>query len=196
MLPDDPDLQARLFYLVLLGGAVSVWAFSHYRGRMGQAAQHAAIWALIFIGAILAVGFFEPLKQQLFSDAPRAESDGSISFGRARDGHFYATAEVNGQDVRFLIDTGASAMVLARHDAERAGIDTDALTYALPVSTANGRVMTAVVDIDRVELAGITDHGVRAMVSGGELGQSLLGMDYLNRFSGFRVEGDRLYLMR
>lgn len=54
----DPDTQARGLYLILLGAFILLAVFTHYRGRMGQAAQHAAIWVMIFIGAALLIGFW------------------------------------------------------------------------------------------------------------------------------------------
>jgi len=196
MLPDDPGDQARLFYLVLLLMAVAVWAVQHYRDRMGQALQHAAIWALIFLGVILAVGFAEPLKQTLFGDEARQVDERTVELRRARDGHFYATVQVNGHDLRFMIDTGATSIVLTRADAEAVGINTAGLSFVVPSATANGRVMSAPVRLESMRLGRFTDHGVRASVNGGELGQSLLGMSYLDRFTSFRAEGDRFYLSR
>lgn len=196
MLPDDPDAQARMFYLVLLGAVLAVGVFARYRDRLGQAAQHAAIWVLIFVGVVLAIGFLEPLKQQLFNDEPQVIDDRTVQVRRARDGHFYATLEVNGQPIQFLIDTGATNMVLARDDAEAAGIDTDALNYFIRTQTANGESRAAPVRLNRVELGPYVDYDVRATVAGGDLDKSLLGMSYLERYSGFRREGDRFYLSR
>ena len=62
--------------------------------------------------------------------------------------------------------------------------------------TANGEVAGAPVRLDRVRLGPFLDDGVRAVVNGGELNQSLLGMSYLNRYGGFQVEGEAMYLSR
>ena len=58
MLPDDPEAQARFFYLAILGMAVAIGVFYSYRDRLGAAMQHAAIWALIFAGVTIAYGFW------------------------------------------------------------------------------------------------------------------------------------------
>ncbi len=195
-MPDDPDIQARVIYLALLGAALAVGVFSVYRHRMGQAVQHAAIWGLIFVGVILAVAFLEPLKQSLFNDEPQAIDDRTIQLRQARDGHFYATLQINGQPMQFLIDTGASEMVLRRADAEAAGIETDGLDYWVKTQTANGESTAAVVRLESVELGPYTDRDVRALIAGGDLNKSLLGMRYLELFSGFRRDGDRFYLTR
>ena len=73
MLPDDPDAQARFFYLTILLAAIATGLFFRYRNRLGTALQHAAIWALIFVGAIVAYGFKDHLTSQLFP-GPHARS--------------------------------------------------------------------------------------------------------------------------
>lgn len=192
----DPDTQAQIFYLVLLGAFILVAVFSHYRGRMGQAAQHAAIWALIFVGVVIAIGFKDQLTGQLYTDHSVRAGEGTLAFRRAPDGHFYVAAQVNGAPVRFMVDTGATNMVLTPEDARAAGIDTGALQFIQPTYTANGRVMSAPVQLESVAVGDATDLDVSASVSGGELGQSLLGMRYLDRWSSVRIEGDTLYLAR
>lgn len=196
MLPDDPDSQARLFYMMLLGAVVLVWVFRSYAGRLGQAVQHAMIWGLIFVGVIIAIGFKDVLISQLFDDEPQMLSDDTLVLKRDRSGHFLANVEVNGQDIQFLVDTGASDLVLSQADAKVAGIDPDGLNYFMIAKTANGEVRSAPVRLDTVAMAKFIDTNVPARVNGGELDISLLGMSYLDRFRSFRVEGDRMYLSR
>lgn len=193
---DNPNDQARLFYLVILGSVVAVWVFARYRNRLGQAAQHAAIWVLIFIGAVLAFGFKDNLRMMLYSDEPQQISESTVVLKRERDGHFHTTVEINGQKVHFIVDTGASHLVLSKADAEAAGIDIAGLDFVIPTQTANGRVMSATVRLTSVVLGQFTDQNVRATVNGGDLDQSLLGMSYLDRYDGFTVEGDRMFLWR
>lgn len=192
----DPNTQAQIFYLVLLGAFLLVAVFAHYRGRMGQAAQHAAIWGLVFVGVVIAIGFRDELTQQLYSGYAVPAGEGALSFRRAVDGHFYVQAEVNGAPVRLMVDTGATRLVLTPEDARAAGIDPDRLRFVQPTVTANGRVMSAPVSLDSVAVGGEIERDVPASVSSGVLGQSLLGMSYLDRWRTIRIEGDRLILSR
>lgn len=96
----------------------------------------------------------------------------------------------------FVIDTGATEMVLSLEDARRVGLDTAALAYVGQARTANGVVPIAQVVLDEVALGGISDTNVRASVNGGQMDGSLLGMGYLERFSKIEIEGDRLVLTR
>ena len=196
MLPDDPDAQARLFYLAMLGMVVTSGVLYSYRDRFGTAIQHAAIWVLIFLGAVLAYGFKDPLMSQLYPDRAQAIDERTVKLRRADDGHFYVRLTVDGTPLRFMVDTGASNLVLSRQDARRIGIALEDLNFVVPTSTANGRVLGAGVILDKVELAGFVDHDVRAMVNGGRMHTSLLGMAYLHRFGGFTVDGDLLLLSR
>ncbi len=196
MLPDDPDSQARLFYLALLGMALIGGVFYNYRDRFGTAVQHAAIWVLIFLGVTIAYGFKDQLTTQLYPDSARSVDDRTIALRRADDGHFYARVRVNGAEIRFMVDTGATNLVLSQQDARRIGLAMDSLNYILPSSTANGTVYGAGVVLDRVELGGFVDTDVAAVVNGGRMNISLLGMTYLDRFRSFSVEGDTLLLSR
>ena len=150
---------------------------------------------LIFIGVILAIGFKDDLTR-ILSGGPEQIDGQTVALKRQGDGHFHATLEVNGHPVRFIIDTGATMLVLSRRDARAAGLDPDNLSFNLRTRTANGEVMSAPVRLDSVTLGEFTDRDVRATVNGGDLDISLLGMSYLDRYRGFRVEGDRMYLMR
>ena len=98
--------------------------------------------------------------------------------------------------VRFLVDTGASELVLSLADAARVGIDPASSAFVGRARTANGMVATAPVRLGRVEFGGFSDSGVPASVGGGELDVSLLGMSYLDRFASIEIEGDRMTLRR
>ncbi len=192
----DPGSQARLFYLVILGMALTAGLFVHYRGRMATGLQHAAIWGLIFAGVVIAYGFRGQLSEGLSPAGAMVVQGERIVLRRGPDGHFAATLRVNGADMRFLVDTGATSMVLTRRDAARAGLDLSGLIFSVPTMTANGTVFSAPVRLAEVRFGPHLDRDVRAMISGGELGQSLLGMSYLDGFRSIAIEGERMVLTR
>ncbi|MFQ5622772.1 MAG: TIGR02281 family clan AA aspartic protease [Paracoccaceae bacterium] len=196
MLPDDPNDLGRLIYLVLLGAAIAAFYLFDGRRRLSQTLQQAMIWGLIFLGFIAVYGFRDTITSQLFpSRIERIGQDRAV-LRRAGDGHFYGDVRVNGQSIRFIVDTGATAIVLSQRDAARAGIDTARLDYLGTATTANGTVRTAAVRLERVDFADWTDFDVPAHVSAGEMDGSLLGMSYLSRFSRIEIAGDRLVLTR
>jgi aspartyl protease family protein len=184
-----------LVYLVILGLVIGTWFVVQNRASLGRLAQYGAIWGLIFLGAIAVVGLWGDIRQTV---QPRQSviSDSRIEVPRAPDGHYYLNAEINGVALRLVVDTGASQIVLSRADAARVGIDTERLVFAGRALTANGAVRTAPVRLDSVAIGPILDSNVRAVVNGGEMAGSLLGMDYLQRFSRVEITGGRLVLER
>jgi aspartyl protease family protein len=185
----------RLIYLVVLLCGVAGYFLWGQRGQLGKMARYLAVWGFIFLGAIVAVGLWTEISNQI---APRQSvmQGGAITVPRASDGHFYLTLEVNGVPTRFVVDTGASAIVLSLPDAVRAGIKTDELIFSGRASTANGRVETAPTRVETLALGGIVDEDVRVIVNGGDMSGSLLGMTYLNRFSRLEIADGRLILER
>jgi aspartyl protease family protein len=95
-----------------------------------------------------------------------------------------------------VVDTGATELVLSRSDAERAGLDTEALIYSGQAFTANGMVQTAPVVLETIALGKAIDLGVPAVVNGAEMQDSLLGMSYLQRFDRIEISGGTLVLER
>ena len=96
----------------------------------------------------------------------------------------------------FGVDTGATQIVLSKEDARSAGLDVDDLVYLGRAYTANGEVRTAPVRLDRFTIGPIEDTNVRAVVNDGAMEGSLLGMDYLQRFSSVEIGGGKLVLTR
>ena len=113
---------------------------------------------------------------------------------KAKDGHFWAEGEVDGRKVRFLVDTGATAVALTPGDAEQLGIDTAKLQYSSKVVTAGGHARAATVKLASVSVAGARLDDVDAVVIEKGLDASLLGMTYLGRLSSFQATREALFL--
>ena len=186
---------AHLTYLVILGSVLVLWFVVQNRDSVGKLMQQALIWVLIFVGAIAVVGLWDDIRQTV-RPMQSVVSEDRIELPRAPDGHYYLTAQVNGEPIRFVVDTGASQIVLGQSDAERIGIDTGRLAYLGRAYTANGEVRTAAVRLKSVEVGPVRHEDVRAVVNEGEMSGSLLGMSYLQRFSSIEITGGKLVLTR
>ena len=157
--------------------------------------------AVSAVGAAQAVVALDPergasaLVATALRDAPAPAASGSpAAIAKGRDGHYWAEAEVNGRQIRFLVDTGASAVALTLNDARRLGIQTDQLDYSQTVLTAAGQTRAAAVQLGAVSIAGARVEDVDALVIAEGLDTSLLGMSYLGRLSRFEATPTTLVL--
>lgn len=104
----------------------------------------------------------------------------SVTLAADTRGHFFSEGSINGNPVRFLVDTGASSVALPAAEAIRLGIDYRKGQQALS-STAAGVVPIYVVRLDSVKLGPIELNGVEGVVIERGLDVALLGMSFLNR---------------
>lgn len=185
-----------IIYMSIIGFFCLSYVLYAYRGRLGTALQSALVWVLIFIAAITLYGFKDTFEQQVFTSRPIQLTEDIIRLPRAPDGHYYAELLINDVRVNFVVDTGASDIVLSSRDAERIGIDFETLVFWGEAETANGIVRTASIKLDKVQLADLTDYNLRASITDGETSTSLLGMAYLSRFSRIEIIDAALFLHR
>lgn len=162
-----------------------------------------AVWALLGLSLVTAYTYrseLDAVRQRvsgtlLPGTAMTDARTGTITVIRDRSRHYRINASVNGAAVGFLVDTGASVVTLTARDARAAGIDTAALSYTVPVSTANGISQVAAIRLESLEIDSLRLTDLRAFVAREEaLETSLFGLSALDRLSSWRVEGDRLIL--
>jgi aspartyl protease family protein len=189
----DSNSVGQLVYLVILLCAVAGWVLVEYRNRMGQAMRTAMAWALIFVGVMAGYGLWGDLRSDIHQQAVMVGD--RLEVPRSPDGHYYLTLQIADRPIEFLVDTGATNVVLSRSDAEKLGIDTQTLAYTGEAQTANGTVPTSRVRLDDVVLGPWRDAEMAVWVNGGDMDGSLLGMDYLGRYR-IEISGDRMILQR
>jgi aspartyl protease family protein len=189
--------------LLILLVVVAAAAFSRRR-RVGEMVGNLAVWLVLFgivmlgytyrddLGNVAARVYGELMPGAAIVDAER----GTVTFRAGRGGHFQIKAEINGAEVLTIFDTGASAVVLTAEDARRAGIDTSALRFNVPVATANGTGRAASVVLDRMVIGSIERQRIRAFVAeDGSLDTSLLGMSFLETLNRYAVSANSLELV-
>lgn len=113
---------------------------------------------------------------------------------KSADGHYWAEAMVDGKVVRFLVDTGATAVALTADDARRLGYNPAGLDYRHEVITAEGRVKAAAVQLRSISIAGARVDNVDALILERGLHTSLLGMSYLGKLQSFEATRTSLIL--
>jgi len=199
-LEDDQQMR-RLVTLAGWLALVASGAIVYMRNRPKAAFGHLGIWAAIVLVLVLGYSFrdeaamlWSRLGGALNPALGQPGPDGSVAFRKSDDGHFHIEAEVEGERLRFVLDTGASSIVLSPADATRLGFDLTRLDYTVPTMTANGEGRAAPVQLRTLVVGSIRLDRVAALVNEAPMDSSLLGMSFLNRLGGFTVDGDRLVL--
>jgi aspartyl protease family protein len=125
---------------------------------------------------------------------PASSSPRTASIPRGANGHFETAAVVDDRRISFMVDTGASVIALRQQEASRLGIRPAQRDYTTKVTTANGVIFAAPIELARVDVGGVVVRNVAALVLPDEaLAQNLLGMSFLSRIH-WQYQGGRLIL--
>ena len=156
------------------------------------------VWIAVacLVAAVLVAGRQPSVEPAAVARTERAAGDGwnRLTIPADPRGHFLVDAEVNGTKVTFLVDTGASSVVLSPADARRAGLAPERLRFTERFNTANGTVRAAPVELREIRIGQLAQRYVPASVNEAPMGISLLGMTFLGRLESWSVEGGRLAL--
>lgn len=131
---------------------------------------------------------------QHYRAAAAASDRQSVTLAADTRGHFFSDGAINGNPVRFLVDTGASTVALPASEAIRMGIDYRKGQMGF-TNTAGGVVQVYRVTLDRVRLGSIELTGVECAVIEQGLNVALLGMSFLNRVE-MKRDGHTMVLTR
>lgn len=188
---DGPYILYYVMAVVFVGSSLLAM-----RIPMGKALKMALAWIAIFALAFLVFAFrgeFSALGQRLRAEATGSSIDDgkTVRVPVAEDGHFYVNAKLNGREVRFMVDSGASVTTISRSEAMAAGIEIGSRRAI--VNTANGPTSVSQSSADRLEVGSIERSDFPVDVSDQE-GLNLLGMNFLRSLRGWRVEGNYLVL--
>lgn len=138
------------------------------------------LWILVFWMAIMAL-LYVAMDHYLKPQAATVSASGDLLIPKARDGHFYATGTINGKSVRFLVDTGASTVMVSDAFAREADMSGG---VSAVFSTANGNLNGRIVKDATIQLGPLKVAGVQVAVGlvGLEADQALLGQNFLSKF--------------
>ncbi len=141
----------------------------------GGAAQKAALYA----------------ANQPTESAQTITEAGALVINRDNSGQFRLNAQVNGQDTRFLVDTGADVVAISVEEAERLGIQVNPDNFQPMMETAAGTGSGAAYEIDELIVAGQEFRNVEVIVLEG-LKTNLLGQTVLSRLGRVELHGDQM----
>ena len=177
------------------------------RVRLGRNLAYLAIWAVIALVFMVAFVYQDEAKQvgrRVLAELMPGHSvvltglngENEVVIRRTQGGHFAVNAQVDGQRVGMLIDTGASQVTLTYEDAKKAGLKPETLKFSMPVTTANGTAQAAPITIPELSIGPIVRRNVQAAVAQeGRLDTSLLGMNFLSSLSAVRIQPNEMRLM-
>jgi aspartyl protease family protein len=194
---NNGDQALSLVYLLgclmLVGSALVV-----RRLPMRQSFKMVAAWLLIF-GAAFAVfalrDDFRSLGHRLLAEGkgePVVEGH-TVRIHRQTDGHFWVDGQINGQTVRFLVDSGATVTVISKQTAQRIGIASNS-EFPVAVGTANGTVFMRRAAAGRLTVGPIERRDFPVWVAQGDDDLNVLGMNFLSSLSGWGTEDGWLVL--
>ena len=175
------------------------------RERLSTRLKQAGVWIVILIGLVFTYEYRFELQNSTLrvlsgiipsTAMTSVDSSGNTTVSIRRIGnHFETYGEINETQHSFLIDTGASTIVLSYDTAKAIMLNPERLAFNIPVATANGITQAARTRIDTIEIGGIKRNNLAVMIAAdGALNNNLLGMNFLNTLSGYEVRGDRLIL--
>jgi aspartyl protease family protein len=193
------DTTANALYLVLLLVLVAS-SLTIRRMPLGQMAKMALAWVAIFAVAMLIVAGRHRIADgwraftSAFNGGGQTVDGGIVRIAKSDDGHFWASAEINGVHRRMLIDSGATVTAISSTTATTAKLDLNETPFGTILSTANGDVAATRATIRDLEVGSITTHDLPVVVSPAFGDTDVLGMNFLSRLKGWRVEGNMLIL--
>jgi aspartyl protease family protein len=159
--------------------------------------KYAFYWLLIICVGIFLYSFkdgYENIKERFMTaliPSRAVDTGGEITIKKSVNGHFLVDAFVNDKPVKFLIDTGASSVVLSLEDAKKVGVDIENLSFNRIVQTASGQGKVANTQVN-IKIGDFVVEDLPVLVNSAPENVSLLGMSLINRFKSFEVNGDTL----
>ena len=182
------DDTGNLIYLAILC-AILIFFFFSWKNSLRKFIKFGLIWFIIFIFFIVVALVWENYRSEKSSLNIFDKDLERLTLKTASDGHFYVTLSINNKPINFLIDTGATAMILSKKDGEKLGFNVDKLNFSQLAQTANGEILISPVVFDKVSLGFKNFSNVKAFISHTDMEKSLLGMRFLSRLK--KLELDR-----
>jgi len=185
----------RVFYLALLIVLVAS-SLIGMRLPLAKVAKMALGWIAVFGLFFILFSFrgeFASLGQRLRAEATGTpmQTGAEVRIPIAEDGHFWVSATVNGNEGRFLVDSGASVTTIAADLAREAGIQGTDAGY---ISTANGRARVSRGRASELQVASIERADFPVLINSND-DTNVLGMNFLSSLSSWRVERNYLVLV-
>ena len=192
--------SAEIIWLLLAMMLVGSALLSR-RWSLTGALSMAMWWVAIFVIALAIFSFrseigvvADRVKSEVTGEAQQRIEGSTLRINKSLDGHFWVDALVNGQTMRFLIDSGASITAVSESAAMSASLNIDQSGFPMVLMTANGPVEARRSNIATLEIGPLRASDLAIVVSPAFGGVNVLGMNFLSQLKSWRVEGDEMIL--
>jgi aspartyl protease family protein len=195
------DNLLLMLVIVAVLAAATGWMIERDRPNLAQNLRRSGYLGMLAAGLLLVGQMAQQAERSdaalLMGSQPKLSvAGGETIIPMSSDGHFWANATVNGSEVRFLIDTGASLTGLSQDAAAAAGIEPDPGQMPLTLTTANGTIQATVGRAGELTFGSITARNLAVAVPRDlDDDTNVIGMNLLSQLESWRVEGDRLILV-
>ncbi len=138
------------------------------------------VYILLFWALVMGVVW---IAMERFMEPKRAvvTAQGELVIPRHRDGHFYVEGTINGKPLRFMIDTGATGVVVTEAFAQGAGLPRgEPTTFITANGTLTGRTVRGMAVTAGPFSVSPTSVGVGLVGRKSDVG--LLGQSFLSKF--------------
>ena len=199
------DLMLGGVYL-LMAMMLVVGSLMARREPAAKLATMALAWVAIFAAGFVLFTFRDNLgwvAQRLKAEAvgTPVEQGRETRIPMAIDGHFWVTAKLNGRDVKFLVDSGATTTTIDLDTAKAAGVKVSARRDQY-VRTGNGIIRVSSGRADELTIGGITRRDIGLEIADNDnlnvLGMNVvlepLGRERAMASDGLLIYGE-LYIM-
>ena len=196
----DADLSRVLYLAVILTFVILSVARSGM--PMKKMIKFGGLWAIFIV--ILFIGYsnmhdVRHMFSKIYANLVPGyviQSNNEIRLIADQNGHFMARAEVDGEDITFLVDTGATNVSLTWKDAKKLGIRPETLSYTIRTETANGTAWAAPITLKSIKLGDIIIQNISASIGKEDnLKTSLLGMSFLEKLESYGVSSNVMIMV-
>ncbi len=195
--------EALVWTVAIAGGYLTFTLFEPLYTRLKVAASWAGISGILkedrnpapgsrFVTRISTASPL-PLRGTISPSQNEAASARKVVLSANDYGHFHALAQIKGQAVEFMTDTGATYVALSYETAQKLGLAPQNLRFSGRSTTANGVARVASIVLEAIRIGDITVKNVQAVIAEpGRMTQNLLGMSFIRQLSGFELNGSKL----
>ncbi|MDR3290417.1 MAG: TIGR02281 family clan AA aspartic protease [Rickettsiales bacterium] len=178
--------------LVIIIGFMFSSLFIRNALNKNEKIKNILIWLVIIF--FIAIAYNNKHLLEGFVPYKASGQRGEIEIRKADDGHFYLMTNIQGNNILFLIDTGATITSLNTNDAKKLGIEVDKIVYNIPSITANGTVFGASAEVNNIIVNDYRIEKLKVHINKNMKGESLLGMNFLSQLEGYEIKKDRMIL--